>query len=101
MKNLGVRVIFDTTHSVQLPGAGPSGTSTGGRREYVDMLSRCAISVGTDGIFMEVHPDPKNAKSDATTCRPLKGIRHQLEIFCKMRDTLSQEPMISPELQID
>lgn len=62
MKSFGVPVIFDATHSVQKPGG--NGTSTGGNREYVEYLAKAAIAVGADGLFMETHPDPDNARSD-------------------------------------
>lgn len=62
MKDFDVPVIFDATHSVQKPGG--NGTSTGGNREYVEYLAKAAIAVGVDGLFMETHPDPDNAKSD-------------------------------------
>ncbi len=62
MKDMGVPVIFDATHSVQKPGG--NGTSTGGNREYVEYLAKAAISVGADGLFMETHPDPDHARSD-------------------------------------
>lgn len=62
MKEFGVPVIFDATHSVQKPGG--NGTSTGGNREFVEYLAKAAISVGVDGLFMETHPDPNHALSD-------------------------------------
>jgi 2-dehydro-3-deoxyphosphooctonate aldolase (KDO 8-P synthase) len=62
MRKFGYPVIFDATHSVQLPG-GQGGTS-GGQREFVEYLSRAAVAVGIDGIFMEVHEDPEKALSD-------------------------------------
>jgi len=58
----GVPVIFDATHSVQLPGG--AGTSSGGQREYAPALARAAVAAGADGVFMEVHPDPDNALCD-------------------------------------
>ncbi|WP_035291742.1 3-deoxy-8-phosphooctulonate synthase [Clostridium sp. KNHs214] len=62
MNKFGFPVVFDATHSVQKPGG--KGNSTGGNREYVEYLSRAAISIGIDSLFMEVHPDPDNAYSD-------------------------------------
>nr|WP_218669581.1 3-deoxy-8-phosphooctulonate synthase [Paraliobacillus ryukyuensis] len=62
MRELGVPVVFDATHSVQIPGG--NGTSTGGNREFVPYLSRAAAAVGVDAIFMEVHPNPDEAMSD-------------------------------------
>lgn len=64
MKELGVPVIHDATHSVQRPGGGASGKSTGGKREWIETLSRAAVAAGADGIFMECHPRPDTAKSD-------------------------------------
>lgn len=62
MRSYGYPVIFDATHSVQIPGG--NGTSTGGKREFVPYLSRAAVAAGVDAVFMEVHPDPDNAWSD-------------------------------------
>lgn len=62
MQELGVPVVFDATHSVQIPGG--NGTTTGGKREFVPYLSRAAAAVGISSIFMEVHPNPDNAMSD-------------------------------------
>ena len=69
MKAFGVPVIFDATHSVQKPGG--NGNSTGGNREYVEYLAKAAIAVGVDGLFMETHPDPDQAKSDGPNMVPL------------------------------
>ncbi len=64
-------VCFDATHSAQLPGAG---STSGGRRERVPLLARAAAAAGVDALFMECHPDPQNAKSDASTMLPLDGV---------------------------
>jgi 2-dehydro-3-deoxyphosphooctonate aldolase (KDO 8-P synthase) len=69
MRSLGVPVIYDATHSLQLPGG--LGTETGGSREYAPALARAAASVGVDGYFFEVHDDPAQAKSDKATQLPL------------------------------
>lgn len=69
MKEFGVPVIFDATHSVQKPGG--NGTSTGGNREYVEYLAKAAIALGVDGLFMETHPDPDHALSDGPNMVPL------------------------------
>ena len=66
---IGCPVVFDATHSVQLPGA--TGTASGGQREFVPALARAAVAVGVDGLFLEVHEDPSKALSDGTTCWPL------------------------------
>ncbi len=65
MQSFGYPVCFDATHSAQLPGG--LGTATGGQREYIPMLAKCAIAAGANALFMEAHPDPTNAKSDAAT----------------------------------
>ena len=64
MRGFGYPVIFDATHSAQLPGAGEGGKQSGGQREFVAPLARAAVAVGIDGIFMEVHEDPDRALSD-------------------------------------
>jgi 2-dehydro-3-deoxyphosphooctonate aldolase (KDO 8-P synthase) len=65
MKSTGCPVIFDITHSTQQPAG--LGTSSGGNPQYSPMLARAAVAAGVDGLFLECHPDPKNAKSDAAT----------------------------------
>lgn len=77
MKEFGVPVIFDATHSVQKPGG--NGTSTGGNREYVEYLAKAAIAVGADGLFVETHPDPDNAKSDGPNMVKLDDMKTLLE----------------------
>lgn len=72
MKGLGVPVIFDVTHSTQQP-AGLGGSS-GGNPQYAPLLARAAVAAGVDGLFIECHPDPRNAKSDAATVLNLKEI---------------------------
>ncbi|MFP4515185.1 MAG: 3-deoxy-8-phosphooctulonate synthase [Desulfovibrionales bacterium] len=69
MKGLGHPVVFDATHSVQLPGGG--GTVSGGNREYVPLLARAAVAAGCSGVFMEVHPDPDRALCDGPNSWPL------------------------------
>lgn len=69
MKATGCPVVFDATHSVQLPGAG--GGKSGGQREFVPVLARAAVGAGVDGLFMESHPDPDNAWSDGPNAWPL------------------------------
>ena len=77
MKDMGVPVIFDATHSVQKPGG--NGTSTGGNRRYVEYLAKAAVSVGVDGLFMETHPAPDNAKSDGPNMVPLGEMEELLK----------------------
>ncbi len=76
MKDFGVPVIFDATHSVQKPGG--NGTSSGGNREYVEYLAKAAIAVGADGLFIETHPYPNEAKSDGPNMVPLSQMKELL-----------------------
>lgn len=69
MQSFGYPVVFDATHSVQLPGA--NGTSSGGDRRYVPVLAKAAVAAGVNALFFEVHPDPENAKSDGPNMIPL------------------------------
>lgn len=73
MKRFGFPVIFDATHSVQLPGG--SGTSSGGQREFVEYLARAAVAAGAHGVFMEVHPHPDSAPCDGPNSIPLSEVR--------------------------
>ena len=77
MRETGAPVVFDATHSVQLPGG--QGTSSGGQREMVPVLARAAVAVGVAGLFMETHPDPTNALSDGPNAVPLKHMKALLE----------------------
>jgi 2-dehydro-3-deoxyphosphooctonate aldolase (KDO 8-P synthase) len=79
MKDFGFPIVFDATHSVQLPGS--SGTSSGGQREFVQYLSRAAVAAGADGVFMEVHPDPDSALCDGPNSFPLKETRPLLALL--------------------
>ena len=82
MRETGAPVVFDATHSVQLPGG--QGTSSGGQREFVPVLSRAAVAVGIAGLFMETHPDPANALSDGPNAVPLKRMRALLETLVEL-----------------
>jgi 2-dehydro-3-deoxyphosphooctonate aldolase (KDO 8-P synthase) len=77
MKELGAPVVFDATHSVQIPGG--NGTSTGGKREFVPYLSRAAVATGIDALFTEVHPDPDNALSDGPNMIKLNELEEVLK----------------------
>lgn len=76
MRETGAPVVFDATHSVQLPGG--QGTSSGGQREFVPVLSRAAVAVGVSGLFMETHPNPATALSDGPNAVPLARMRELL-----------------------
>ncbi len=81
-------VVFDATHSCQLPGGG--GTHSGGRREFVPALARAAAAVGCDALFLEVHDDPPNAKSDAATVFPLDQLSALLDDCRRITETLAR-----------
>ncbi|MBC7681201.1 MAG: 3-deoxy-8-phosphooctulonate synthase [Ferruginibacter sp.] len=82
MRDTLAPVVFDATHSVQLPGG--NGTSSGGMREMVPVLARAAIAVGVAGVFMETHPDPSKAMSDGPNAVPLKHMRALLETLVEL-----------------
>ena len=82
MRDTRAPVVFDATHSVQLPGG--NGTSSGGQREMVPVLARAAIAVGVAGIFMETHPDPANAMSDGPNAVPLRHMKALLETLLEL-----------------
>ena len=88
MKDMGVPVIFDATHSVQKPGG--NGTSTGGNRQYVEYLAKAAVSVGVDGLFMETHPDPDNAKSDGPNMVPLGEMEELLKKLQRVYEAVNE-----------
>jgi len=82
MRNTGCPVVFDATHSVQLPGG--QGSSSGGQREFVPVLARAAIAAGISGLFMETHPDPENALSDGPNAWPLGQLQPLLETLTRL-----------------
>jgi 2-dehydro-3-deoxyphosphooctonate aldolase (KDO 8-P synthase) len=77
MRGTGCPVVFDATHSVQLPGG--KGTSSGGQREFIPVLARAATAAGISGVFMETHPDPEKALSDGPNAWPLAKMKALLE----------------------
>lgn len=88
MRETGCPVVFDATHSVQLPGG--QGTSSGGQREFVPVLARAAVAVGVSGLFMETHPDPDKALSDGPNAWPLGEIESLLTTL-KALDAVSKQ----------
>jgi 2-dehydro-3-deoxyphosphooctonate aldolase (KDO 8-P synthase) len=86
MRENNCPIVFDSTHSVQLPGG--QGSSSGGRREFVPVLSRAAVAVGISGLFMETHPDPANALSDGPNAWPLQKMESLLRILMKIDATV-------------
>ena len=92
MRETGAPVVFDATHSVQLPGG--QGTSSGGQREFVPVLARAAIAVGVAGVFMETHPDPANALSDGPNAVPLKHMKALLEQLVSIDRVVKSQPLL-------
>ncbi len=86
MRDTGCPVVFDATHSVQLPGG--QGSASGGQREYVPVLARAAVASGVAGVFMETHPDPEKALSDGPNAWPLKLMRPLLETLKALDGTV-------------
>ena len=92
MRETGAPVVFDATHSVQLPGG--QGTSSGGQREFVPVLARAAVAVGVAGLFMETHPDPANAMSDGPNAVPLKHMRALLQQLLALDRVIKSQPLL-------
>jgi 2-dehydro-3-deoxyphosphooctonate aldolase (KDO 8-P synthase) len=82
LRRLGFPVIFDATHSVQLPGGG--GDKSAGQREFAPVLARCAVAAGADGVFIETHPAPDRALSDGPNMIPLSEMRPLLKGLLKV-----------------
>ncbi|RKP50431.1 3-deoxy-8-phosphooctulonate synthase [Trinickia fusca] len=95
MRETGAPVVFDATHSVQLPGG--QGTSSGGQREFVPVLSRAAVSVGVAGLFMETHPDPACALSDGPNAVPLKRMGELLETLVALDSVVKRAPLLESD----
>ena len=92
MRNTSAPVVFDATHSVQLPGG--QGHSSGGQREFVPVLARAAVAVGIAGLFMETHPDPNQALSDGPNAVPLKHMRTLLEQLLALDRVVKSQPLL-------
>jgi 2-dehydro-3-deoxyphosphooctonate aldolase (KDO 8-P synthase) len=90
MRETGAPVVFDATHSVQLPGG--KGTSSGGQREFVPVLARAAMAAGISGLFMETHPDPDKALSDGPNAWPLARMQSLLETLVAIDKTVKSKP---------
>jgi 2-dehydro-3-deoxyphosphooctonate aldolase (KDO 8-P synthase) len=97
MQGFGVPVIYDATHSIQMPGAGSGGKSTGGRREYLEVLARAAMAAGADGLFMECHPRPSEAKSDGPNAFYLEHVGTFVRQLLAIRDFVASQPKLLPE----
>jgi len=89
MRETACPVVYDATHSVQLPGG--QGSSSGGQREFVPVLARAAVAAGVAGVFMETHPDPAKALSDGPNAWPLKHMRRLLETLMELDATVKKQ----------
>ncbi len=96
MRETGAPVVYDATHSVQLPGG--QGTSSGGQREHVPVLARAAVAAGISGLFMETHPDPSKAKSDGPNSWPMYEIERLLATLKAIDDTVKHSGFAETEL---
>ena len=96
MRDCGVPVVFDATHSVQLPGG--QGSCSGGQREFVPVLARAAVAAGISGVFMETHPDPDKALSDGPNAWPLDHMRALLNTLKTLDDTIKADTLAEAEL---
>ncbi|MCR2834409.1 3-deoxy-8-phosphooctulonate synthase [Parerythrobacter lacustris] len=95
MRETGRPVVFDATHSVQLPGG--QGQSSGGQREFVPVLARAAVGVGVSGLFMETHPDPANAMSDGPNAVPLDRLRDLLAQLKRIDEVVKSQPFLEQD----
>ena len=96
MRNTGAPVVFDATHSVQLPGG--QGNVSGGQREFVPVLARAAMAAGVSGVFMETHPDPSKALSDGPNAWPLGQIKDLLATLKILDEAVKSRPFAEAEL---
>jgi 2-dehydro-3-deoxyphosphooctonate aldolase (KDO 8-P synthase) len=90
MRATGAPVVFDATHSVQLPGG--KGTASGGQREFVPVLARAAVAAGVSGVFMETHPDPDKALSDGPNAWPLARMEPLLTTLAELDRAVKSRP---------
>ncbi len=97
MREANCPVVFDGTHSVQLPGG--QGTSSGGQREFVPVLTRAAMAVGVSGVFMESHPDPANALSDGPNAWPLQLMEPLLTTLKELDDVAKSRPFLEDHIE--
>jgi 2-dehydro-3-deoxyphosphooctonate aldolase (KDO 8-P synthase) len=96
MRGFGAPVVFDATHSVQLPGG--KGTASGGQREFVPVLARAAVAAGVSGIFMETHPDPDKALSDGPNAWPLPRMKELLSLLVEIDRSVKARPFAEAAL---
>jgi 2-dehydro-3-deoxyphosphooctonate aldolase (KDO 8-P synthase) len=97
MSQFGVPTIYDATHSIQTPGGGPGGKSTGGKRQNLEVLARAAFAAGADGLFMECHPRPEIAKSDGPNAFYLDHVGDFVKQILEFRRLAQSFPKLLPE----
>ena len=97
MQRFGVPTFYDATHSIQSPGGGAGGKSTGGKREYLESLARAAMAAGADGLFMECHPRPAQAKSDGPNAFYLEHVGTFVRQLLEIRALVARMPKLLPE----
>jgi 2-dehydro-3-deoxyphosphooctonate aldolase (KDO 8-P synthase) len=98
MRDTGCPVVFDATHSVQLPGG--QGTASGGQREFVPVLARAAIAAGVSGLFMETHPQPSKALSDGPNAFPLGHLKDLLQTLKTLDATVKQQGLVEEKIDL-
>jgi 2-dehydro-3-deoxyphosphooctonate aldolase (KDO 8-P synthase) len=98
MRNTGCPVVFDATHSVQLPGG--QGTVSGGQREFVPVLARAAVAAGVSGLFMETHPNPSQAMSDGPNAFPLGHLKALLKTLMVLDSVVKQQGLIEETVDL-
>ena len=98
MRNTGCPVVFDATHSVQLPGG--QGTVSGGQREFVPVLARAAVAAGVSGVFMETHPNPSQALSDGPNAFPLGHLKELLQTLMVLDAAVKKQGLIEEKINL-
>ncbi len=98
MRNTGCPVVFDATHSVQLPGG--QGTVSGGQREFVPVLARAAVAAGVSGVFMETHPNPSKALSDGPNAFPLGHLKELLQTLMVIDAAVKKQGLIEENIDL-
>jgi 2-dehydro-3-deoxyphosphooctonate aldolase (KDO 8-P synthase) len=98
MRNTGCPVVFDATHSVQLPGG--QGTVSGGQREFVPVLARAAVAAGVSGVFMETHPNPSKALSDGPNAFPLGHLKEMLQTLMVIDAAVKRQGLIEEKVDL-
>ncbi len=96
MRETGCPVVYDATHSVQLPGG--QGNVSGGQREFVPVLARAAVAAGISGIFMETHPDPAKALSDGPNALPIQKMKSLLMQLQQIDRVVKSQPLLENTL---